>query len=103
MALPAKSGHYKSSMQLTFKDHPVVCSVICGIVASAYVGGHFTEGHERASNVLRAAPHSFEALVICSYTFSADMTRVSYFGRTLHGWRFVTARYDANRDSLTIE
>lgn len=91
------------NMQLKFRDHPVAATLICVVIAAAYIGGYFTEGHERASNVLRAAPHSYELLVIYSYKWSGDAMRIYYVGRNTYGWRFVRARHDANGNAITIE
>jgi hypothetical protein len=90
-------------MQLTFREHPVAASLICGVLASAYVAGYFTEGHTRASATLRAAPYSFESLMICGYKWSGDFTRICYFGRTADGWRFVRAHYDSASTTLAVD
>ncbi len=84
-------------------DRPIGFAIVAIVLMCGYTAMYFTDGHDHASQILRAEPHSYRTLIIYRGRWSGDFTDLRYLATRGNGWESVRVRFDGTSGSLTIE
>jgi len=88
---------------LKILDRPILFTIVAFVIVCGYTAMYFTEAHARASQILRAEPHSYRTLIIYRGRWSEDFTDVRYLAIRGNGWESVRVRFDGKSESPTVD